>query len=372
MSEVIDLLSALVRVPSVSGDELACQDVLEDWLVNAGLTTRRVGRNLLAVKEGRGPGPGLLLCSHVDVVPVGEGWSFDPWCGEVRDGHVLGRGSNDAKSSVAAMAVACATLDAASFDGRLALAFVCDEETGGEGAETLGGELPTLDAVVVGEPTGLDVCPGQRGLLRATLHAEGKACHASRPWEGDNALTTAARDILAVNELALPGADPLLGPATLQATVIAGGDKHNVLPEHARIEIDGRPTPGCDNAHLLALLEEAVASRVELRSNRFLPVRTDDDAPIVQAALAASPSGTLRGFGGLSDLFHFRPLPGLVMGPGTSEASHAADEWVAIEQVEAAVTAYRDTARAFLADPAVHGAHAADAGVLDVQQGGAP
>jgi len=282
------------------------------------------------------------------VVPVGQGWTQDPWSAELRDGRVLGRGANDAKSSVAAMAVAAASLDPDAFSGRLALAFVCDEETGGEGAETLAEELPPLDAVIVGEPTELDVCPGQRGLLRARLHVEGRACHASRPWEGVNALTLAARDILALNELPLPGADPLLGPATLQATVAQGGTRPNVLPGSACVELDGRPTPGCDNARLLALLHQAVSSRVEVISNRYLPVRTPDDAPIVRAALSASPTGVLRGFGGVSDLFHFRPLPGVVMGPGTSAASHAPDEWVAVSQVDAAVLAYRDSALAFL------------------------
>lgn len=351
MSEVIDLLRRLVAIPSVSGDEAACRDALAEWMARHGLRPRVVGRNVLGLREGRaaGPGRGLLLCSHIDVVPVGAGFSFNPWCAALVDGKVLGRGANDAKSSVAAMAVAAARLDPESFSGRLALAFVCDEETGGQGAEILGGELPPVDAVVVGEPTGLDVCPGQRGLLRATVHVEGQACHASRPWEGRNALTLAARDILAINERVLPGADPLLGPPTLQATVVQGGTRSNVIPGSATIEVDGRPTPGCNNERLLAILRESVSGRVELRSDRFLPVRTPDDAPIVRAALAASPSGTLRGFGGVSDLYHFRPLPGVVMGPGTSAASHAADEWVAVEQVEAAVEVYTRTARGFLA-----------------------
>lgn len=357
-SAAVELLQRLVRIPSVSGDEVACRDALARWLDEHGLAPRIVGRNVLAGLEGTapGPGPGLLFCSHIDVVPVGDGWSFDPWCGDVVDGRVLGRGANDAKASVAAMAAMAAGLDPARFSGRVALAFVCDEETGGEGAEVLGDELPACDAVVVGEPTELDACPGQRGMLRASVHVTGRACHASRPWEGVNALTLAARDILAINEQELPGADPLLGVPTLQATVIAGGTRPNVLAGSARIEVDGRPTPGCDNAQLLAILERSVQGRVEVRSNRYLPVLTPADEPIVRAALAASPSGVLRGFGGVSDLHHLRHLPGVVMGPGTSAASHAPDEWVAVSQVDAAVQAYGDLARAFLGCAQVAGA----------------
>jgi acetylornithine deacetylase len=348
MSPVIQLLSELVAIPSVSGGEAACRDHLLSWFGVHGVEARAHGRNVIAVVEGRSAGRGLLLCTHTDVVPVGEGWTRDPWDGALEDGRVFGRGSNDAKSSVAAMAVTAATIDRAQLSGRLVLALVCDEETGGEGIEACAGELPDVSAVVVGEPTGLDVCPGQRGLLRASITARGRSCHASRPWEGINAIELAARDVLAVQGLQLPGEDPLLGKPTLQCTVVAGGTRANVLPGECKIELDGRPTPGCDNQTMLAMLRAAVSGEVRVASDRFLPVLTDQGAEIVAVARAASPTGVLRGFGGVSDLFHLRHLPGVVMGPGTSAASHAPDEWVAVEQVEAAVTAYSAIAANYL------------------------
>ena len=85
-----------------------------------------------------------------------------------------------------------------------------------------------------------------------------------------------------------------------------------------------------------------------MRSNRFLPVRIEPDEEIARLARAASPTGRVRGFGGLSDLFHVRHVPGVVMGPGTSAASHAPDEWVAVVQVEAAAAAYEAIARSWL------------------------
>ncbi len=354
MSAVIDLLRLLVTQPSVSGDEALCRDALANWLEVHGIRATIHGRNVLACVEGSAPSAGsaergLLLCSHIDVVPVGEGWTRDPWDGSLQDGMVFGRGANDAKSSVAAMAVAATQLHPSRFSGRLVLAFVCDEETGGEGIEACLDDLPSFDAAVVGEPTGLDVCPGQRGLLRAKVVAKGRACHASRPWEGVNAVELAARDVLAVQQLQLPGADSLLGPPTLQATVMAGGTRANVLPGECSFEIDGRPTPGCDNEQLLALLRSAVAGEVVVRSNRYLPVRTADTAEIVTTAAAASPSGVVRGFGGVSDMFHLGDTPAVVMGPGTSAASHAPDEWVAVSQVEAAAEAYTHIAENFLA-----------------------
>ena len=362
MSEVVTLLRELVRIPSVSGDEAACRDHLLAWLAARGIEARASGRNLLAVIEGTAAptgaadaGRGLVLCSHTDVVPVGPGWTRDPWDGALEGGRIHGRGANDAKSAVAAMAVVAAQADPARLRGRLVLALVCDEETGGEGAEVLVSELPPASACVVGEPTGLDVCPGQRGLLRAAVTARGQSCHASRPWEGRNALEKSARDVLAIQALRFPGEHPLLGQATLQATVIAGGTRPNVIPGECTVQVDGRPTPEYDNGRMLGLLREAVAgSEVVVKSERFRPVVTPPEAEIVRVAREASPTGTVRGFGGVSDLFHLRHLPGVVMGPGTSAASHAPDEWVAVEQVEQAVVAYSRIVETYLGRAAQH------------------
>jgi acetylornithine deacetylase len=358
VSEVIDLLRELVAIPSVSGEEAACRDHLLRWLEARGVPARAIGRNVLAVIEGQqGPGApgapprGLVLCSHYDVVPVGPGWTRAPWEPELSGGRIFGRGSNDAKSSVAAMAVAAANADPARLRGRLVLALVCDEETGGAGIEACLPELPACSAAVVGEPTGLDVCPGQRGLLRVSVRAVGRSCHASRPWEGSNAIESAARDVLAIQSMELPGDHPLLGTPTLAVTVIAGGTRPNVIPGECTFQVDGRPTPECDNERLLGLLRDTVAGEVEVRSTRFRPVVTPEGEEIVQVARAASPTGAVRGFGGVSDLFHLRHLPGVVMGPGTSAASHAPDEWVAVEQVEAAAVAYGDIVQRYLGAP---------------------
>ncbi len=354
MSDVIDLLRGMVAIPSVSGEEEACRDYVATWLEDHGIAPRVIGRNVLAVIEGTAPRPdderGLVFCSHYDVVPVGPGWTRDPWDAALEDGLIRGRGSNDAKSSIAAMMVAAASLDPARIAGRVVLALVCDEETGGEGIEIMLDDLPPATACVVGEPTELDVCRGQRGLLSASIVVAGQSCHASRPWEGANAITAAARDVLAVDGLDLGEPHELLGPATLQCTVIEGGTRRNVIPGECTISLDGRPTPTCDNKTMVARLKAVVHGEVHVRSDRYVPVVAEPDAEIVRLARAASPTGAVRAFGGVSDLFHLRNIGGVVMGPGTSKASHAPDEWVAVSQVEAAVDAYRKVTSAYLAE----------------------
>ena len=355
MTSVVDLHRALVRIPSVSGEEHACRDALLAWLESNDFRAWTSGRNVLGVREGGRPAPddrGLLFLTHIDVVPVGPGWTRDPWGAELEAGFIYGRGSNDAKASVAAMAVACAGLDVRQLAGRVIVAFVCDEETGGEGIEVCGSELPGFDAAVVGEPTELDACPGQRGLFRARIHLEGVSSHASRPWEGNNAIRLAVPALQALAAIDLGEADPLLGPATLEPTVIQGGTRANVLPGACVIDLDGRPTPTFDNAAMEGALKAALSGvpgcRVEIKSNRFTPVRTDPSERIVTLASQASPTGRVRAFGGLSDFFHVRHVPGVVMGPGTSAASHAADESVAVSQLEAAVSSYAQLAQAYL------------------------
>jgi len=349
VSDAVELLREIVRIPSVSGDEAACRDHLVAWLKGRGVDARADGRNVVAVIEGEPAAErGLLLLTHIDVVPVGPGWSRDPWDGALEDGRVLGRGANDAKASAAAMATVASTVDPARLRGRLVLVLACDEETGGEGIEAVRDRLPPYTASVVGEPTELDVCPGQRGLLRAALVARGRSCHASRPHEGKNAVVAAARDVLALEGIDLGAEDPVLGRATLAATVIQGGTRSNVIPGECTVELDGRTTPDCDNETLLERIRAVVTSEIHVRSDRFEPVHTGADAEIVRVATDASPTGRVRSFRGVSDLFHVRHVPGVVMGPGTSAASHAPDEWVAVAQVEAACRAYREIVERYL------------------------
>jgi acetylornithine deacetylase/succinyl-diaminopimelate desuccinylase-like protein len=356
VSEVVGLLSDLVRIPSVSGGEEAVRDAVVAWLRAHGVEAQTRGRNVVAEVRGTGggePSRGLLLCSHYDTVPVGPGWTRkDPLDGAVEGGKVHGRGSNDAKASIAAMMVAAAKVDRARLAGRVVLALVCDEETGGQGLEAIHRDLPPFSAAVVGEPTGLDACPGQRGLLRAIVHETGRSSHASRPWEGVNAIEAAARDVLAVQAMRFPEEDELLGKASLVATMIAGGTRPNVVPGECTVTLDGRSTPRYGNDVMVALLTQAVEGRVEVKSRRFQPVVTPPDAEIVRVAREASPTGRVRGFGGVSDLFHVSHVPGVVLGPGTSAASHAPDEAVTVEQVEGAVTVYARIVSAYLGQDA--------------------
>jgi acetylornithine deacetylase len=330
--DVVELTRALVRIPSLSGNEQGCIALLREMLP---LVTV-VGRNLFAV---RGSGEDtLLLNSHMDTVPASPEWTIDPHGAVLSEGKVRGLGANDAKGPLAALV--CAFLRAkVPPRGRLVLAATCDEETGGEGLGTLLPSLPRVSASIIGEPTALEACSCQRGLLRLRLIARGKRAHAARPWQGENAIEKAARDVLRLAQLPLP-VHPLLGPATVQVTMIKGGVRTNVVPPECTLEVDARTVPELDNRALHDMVKALVESEVDLVSERIAPVETAPDARIVQAALAATGQKVPRAFGGVSDLFHVRGAPGIVLGPGRSEQSHAADEWIETDQLKRGVEVY--------------------------------
>jgi len=361
--DVVELCQALVRTPSPSAGEGPCADILERALRDAGLSPRRVGANVICE---RGTGErGLLLNSHLDTVPAAPGYTRDPYDGAVEDGRLYGLGAGDAKSCIAAMACAFCRADDPGPRGRLVLAATTEEETGGRGAggsgasglERIVDDLLPLEGAVVGEPTELAICTGQRGLVRLTLVAEGRAGHASRPWEGENAISKLARAVAARDALALELGEvaraPVLGPLTVQVTEITGGTAPNVIPARAQATVDMRTTPPMPNEEAIARVRDALTEiEVRVRSERYLPVRTGEGAQILRAARRALPDAPIRPFGGVSDLFFCdrAGVKGILLGPASGKQSHKADEFCAVAPLRQAVDAYTQIANQFYRD----------------------
>src|SRR5205823_3516360 len=143
-------------------------------------------------------------------------------------------------------------------------------------------------AGVVGEPTLLAICNGQRGLVRAIVVAEGKAGHASRPWEGVNAIEIAAEDILSLRALAArvleEGRDDVIGRPTIVPTLATGGTKANVIPARCEVTLDVRTTRVLDNERAIEAIQGAIKSRLDVKSKRFQPFATPPESAIVEAA----------------------------------------------------------------------------------------
>ncbi|MEE8424816.1 MAG: M20/M25/M40 family metallo-hydrolase [Elusimicrobiota bacterium] len=349
MISPVDLLKELVRIPSPSGGEEKVVDFLENMLCGLGWEPVRTGRNLHVFLGDSGPL--LLLNSHTDTVPAGEGWSMPPHEGRVQDGKIYGRGANDAKGCLCAMIVGAARAFASNPPpGRLCLAFTCEEETSGEGLEKLINILPRPDAAVVGEPTGLAPAVAQKGLLLLEVTAKGRSAHAA--WGGgSNAVTAAAKDILALSDFRFEREHPTLGFPSLTVTQTRGGERHNMVPDRCKVTVDIRTTPAYTPEEIVRMVENRVAGEVSVRSERLHAVDTDPTQPIVQAARRANPNGAPFGSPTLSDWVFLKDIPTIKVGPGSSRRSHTPDEYVETAEIEDGAVFYKKLIREYFKRP---------------------
>jgi acetylornithine deacetylase/succinyl-diaminopimelate desuccinylase-like protein len=310
--EVTDLLSRLIQVDTTNppGNETPAAELLRDYLEANGVACELYARtperaNLVARLRGTGDGPTLLLLGHTDVVLADPAeWSVPPFSGEVRDGHVWGRGALDMKSQVAANAVAIASLAREGFrpSGDLIFAATADEEVGaGFGLEWLCDAHP--DAVrcdyAINEGAGdrLElggnaywICStAEKMSAPFRIDVRGRSGHASMPGIADNALVKAARLIERIASYEAPRTvepevaaflrivgveldslepaareliEPLLAP-TFSPTMISASQKRNVIPALCSVVVDCRLLPGTTPADVEPTVREVLGNDVE-------------------------------------------------------------------------------------------------------------
>lgn len=344
------LLEALVRFPSLSGEEVDIADWLGAFLRDAGVTVHRVDDNLwFTIGDGEDR---LLLNSHLDVVPASEGHPHPPFQPTLEGGSLWGRGTVDAKGCVTAMTVAALELLEAGWSpegGQLVVAFTSCEESGWpyNGLNETRPHLPPVSAAVVGEPTSLVPVTSQKGLLILRAVAEGRSAHAARAHLGANAVVRAAGDIVRLGSWEDDRPHPVLGPVTVTVTTIEGGTARNVVPDRCVFHLDVRSTPAWTHPDLIEAIAGRLESRVEIHSDRLVPVETPHDARVVRAALEAVPGTAPVGSPTLSDWVFLRDLPAIKFGPGDSRLSHTAEEHLPVAELEAGIDAYRRIIEAY-------------------------
>lgn len=303
---------------------------------------------------GKAPGPTLALVSHLDVVPPGSGWTRDPFTPVVEGNQLFGRGSGDAKASVAAMLTAAHDVAAqgGALRGDLLILLGLGEETRNTSMPDLVARAGPIDAAIIGEPTDLDFAVAQRGLMMVDLVAQGDQRHAGRVTDDGpfaNAVTALARDLVRLESLFIDRPHPLLGHPTVTPTMLTAGVSRNVTPASAMAVLDVRSTPRWSHAELAQVLEATLDSQVLITSDRLVPCETPDDSPLLAACTALRPTATRYGSPTCSDWVFLRHLDAVKCGPGTSRRSHTPDECVDLSQVSAARTFYAALAGEYLA-----------------------
>jgi succinyl-diaminopimelate desuccinylase len=357
----VRLLTECVQLPTVNppGNEKLAADWLAAQLQRKGFSPRvdDLGdnrANIMTVLPGTGEKPALVFNGHLDVVPVGDTpWTHDPFGGVQANGRLYGRGTSDMKSGLMAMVMAVDALMRAGvrLKGDLILSGVADEETGALGAKSWvqAGGLQGVGAVVIGEPTDLEVYVAEKGACWLEIITYGKTAHGSMPDLGINAVMHMATALHALTRLSLPfQLHPLFDKPTMNVGTIAGGNKTNVVPDRCTATIDLRTLPGMRHEDILqdirrtldGLREALPHFTYELRViAERAPVASDPQAPIVQTALALleargrweTPKATP---GVATDASVFQPASGapfLIFGPGIPQLAHQPNEYVEID-----------------------------------------
>jgi len=349
----IELLKNLVAIPSVSGAEEGVARFLADTAGELGLPVVRDDASVTICLESGREGPSLAFLSHLDVVPPGEGWTRDPFIPTVEGQRLYGRGSGDAKASVAAMTLAAADLAGTLGSGRLLVILGYAEETRATTMPMAVSRAGRIDAAIVGEPTSLAAAVAQRGLMMADLVARGEQRHAgyaAADGGAPNAITALARDLtrLEGGGIVAERRHPLLGETTVTPTMLQAGVSRNVTPPLAKAVLDIRSTPAWPHDELARALAERLDCELIITSDRLVPCETPADSKLLAAATRVRPGLETFGSPTCSDWVFVRHCDALKCGPGTSRRSHTADEYVELPEVTAARAFYAQVAREYL------------------------
>ncbi len=388
--ELVDFAAALVRIPTVNppgdnyrdaaeliGTRLRELDFEVDYPVaedSAEHSERYPRVNVVGRRQGAAERPRLHLNGHFDVVPPGDGWTVDPFCGEVRDGRLYGRGSADMKAGLAAAIYAAEAIRRAGVKlaGSVEISGTVDEESGGFAgvahlAESGRISADRTDYVIIPEPLDVDrICVGHRGVYWFRVTARGRTAHGSMPFAGVSAIDRmAALQERLRNELgpsleesltAMPVVPVEARRGTLNVNAIHGGqagewpqtpcvaDRCEAIFDRRFLIEEGLAAP---RAQIRALVDavEAEEPRCSLELEDLLvvhPTLTPADSPLIRS-LQTSIRGvldrdaTLVASPGTYDHKHVARIAGVehcvAYGPGRLEQAHQPDEWCSIDDL---------------------------------------
>lgn len=335
--EALELLRALIAEPSPSREEQGTAALIEAFFRRHRVPTQRKGNNVWARGVGEGK-PVVLLNSHHDTVKPSASWKHDPYTATLEGDQLFGLGSNDAGGPlVALIATFLALHDREDLPFNLVLAATAEEEISGvNGIASILPDLGPIDMAIVGEPTCMRMATAEKGLLVLDCTAQGVSGHAAR-GEGENAIMKALPDMAWFRDFRFPKVSPQLGPIHMNLTMVQAGTAHNVVPDACRFTVDVRCTDAYTLEEVVELVRGHVACTVEPRSLRLRPSSIAADHPLVVAGSALG----METFGSptLSDQA-LLSMPSIKLGPGLSERSHTADEYIRISELRAGIAGY--------------------------------
>ena len=253
LNDAVELLKALIRIPSISREESNAADLLCTFMDNYRLSYRRSGNNIwCTAPDFNDTRPTLLLNAHIDTVKPAAGWQRHPFTATEENGRIYGLGSNDDGGSLVCLMQTFRRLCLRPQSYNLIFLVSCEEEISGKnGIESILPLLPPIQVALVGEPTGMHPAVAEKGLMVLDVTAKGKSGHAARE-EGINAIYQALPDIEWFRNYRFAHISPLLGPVKMSVTMIQSGTQHNVIPDTCTFTVDVRSNECYSNEELYA------------------------------------------------------------------------------------------------------------------------
>lgn len=329
MTDVVALAAELLAIQSSTGSESEAVEFVSRWLIGRGWSVElqevTKGRaNIWATRKGRG----VTMSTHLDTVL--------PYIGpREENGRLYGRGACDAKGIAAAMLAAAERLAKAG-EQRVDLLFLVGEEAGSDGARAANRLSPTSKYLVNGEPTESRLASGAKGSQRVILRFRGRAAHSAYPELGKSAIAPMLELLPTIGKLDLP-TDKDLGATTVNIGTIRAGTAGNIIPELAEVELMFRLVG--DVKPLKKSIEKWVGDYAEIEYGSYIPAQKFETIPGFDVAPVAYTSDIplLTKWG--------KPL---LFGPGSIHVAHTPDEFIAVDELRAAVDSYERIVRSLL------------------------
>ena len=369
--DAIALLERLVAFESISDvSNLPLIDFVEGYLHTKGIATLRApnrqgDKAALLATIGPMVDGGIVLSGHTDVVPVaGQNWSSDPFRLR-RDGERLyGRGACDMKGFDAVALAMAPHFKAAGLTRPIHILLSYDEETSCTGSldfiARFGADLPRPAAVIVGEPTMMEVADAHKSVATFRTIVTGVEAHSSKPALGANAIAAAADIVAEIHRIARTWeapefCNPRFDPpySTLHVGQIHGGTARNILARECIFHWEFRGLPGITTASALAQVQSFIDEVALPRLRRFageanvetimevdvpgLDARPGSAAETLALKLARANRTAAVSYATEAGQFQRAGLPSVVCGPGSIDQAHKPDEYVEVAQIEACV-----------------------------------
>ncbi len=362
LAATLDLLQRLVRFDTESAkSNLALAADVEAYLAERGVDyakvpNRRGDKATLFATIGPRADGGVLLSGHTDVVPVeGQAWTSDPFSLRRADGRLYGRGACDMKGFDALCLAMIPEFQTAPLKRPIHIMLSYDEEVGCSGClDTIarfGTTLPRPGAVIVGEPTSMQVADAHKSISTYRTVVKGREAHSAKPQLGASAIEAACAliaELYRFGDRLGTRRDPRFDPpfSTIHVGVIHGGTARNILAKHCVFDWEFRGLPGAPRDAALAHIEAYAAGlagpklHIETKTETEVPALapTPGSRAEILALKAAQAERTVTvSFASEAGQFQAARIPTVVCGPGSIDQAHQPDEYIEIAQLESGI-----------------------------------